>query len=382
VNNKQRILIVDDESANASVIADYLNENGFEVMVAHNATEGMECVINDHPDLLVLDLFLPDMAGTELCVQLRSQPSTRYIPIILCTANNISTEDKLKGFKSGVDDFLIRPFEMSELLARIQAILRRSRVHPPLDLLQQIKSVVQPDPPPLPPPSVLATLDEGEDALTRRNRPAMDISPEGRVQRTLSLFKRLGDILINPRVALENIESHHDFFLSLLIIFLTPTIASLSKVTGIDSSFDSWLSALSLGLAKSGVTWFAIAGILQLVFPFFDQTLSTKSALILSGLSASPRAVGGLLSFLYSLLLPSGLGTREIEFSAGINLIPGIPSVDWINFFSRVGLFDLWSSWILLTALLLFCKERNQTAKKLILFVGLVSLIFGALTPY
>ena len=90
---------------------------------AYTAQEGLkQSHGHQDPDIVaILDLFLPDMKGSQVCVQLRARKAAQHIPIILCTAHNISQSEKMKGFQSGVDDYLIRPFELSELSARMRS---------------------------------------------------------------------------------------------------------------------------------------------------------------------------------------------------------------------------------------------------------------------
>ncbi|MBA4302867.1 MAG: DNA-binding response regulator [Sphingobacteriaceae bacterium] len=118
-----KILVVEDEQKVAAFIRQGLEEAGYQVEVAFDGLNGKRLAEEKRFDLLVLDLLLPGMNGREVCVALRkSQPR---LPILMLTALGTS-EDKLAGFESGADDYLVKPFEFSELLARIKALVRRS----------------------------------------------------------------------------------------------------------------------------------------------------------------------------------------------------------------------------------------------------------------
>ncbi len=118
-----KILVVEDEQKVAAFIRQGLEEAGYQVEVAFDGLNGKRLAEEKRFDLLVLDLLLPGMNGREVCTALRKgQPR---LPILMLTALGTS-EDKLAGFESGADDYLVKPFEFSELLARIKALVRRA----------------------------------------------------------------------------------------------------------------------------------------------------------------------------------------------------------------------------------------------------------------
>lgn len=118
-----RILVIDDDSKLAQMIRDYLQGGGFEVQIASNGTTGLHVHDRDPIDAVILDLGLPDMDGLEVCRRLRLAGST---PILMLTARG-ETMDRVIGLEMGADDYLPKPFEPRELLARLRAILRRGR---------------------------------------------------------------------------------------------------------------------------------------------------------------------------------------------------------------------------------------------------------------
>ena len=121
---KQQILIVDDEPDLVRVLDYSLQQAGFETATAADGESALARVRQRVPDLIVLDLMLPDLPGTEVCRQLRSSPRTQAVPVIMLTARGDEV-DRVVGFELGADDFVTKPFSVRELLLRIRAILRR-----------------------------------------------------------------------------------------------------------------------------------------------------------------------------------------------------------------------------------------------------------------
>jgi DNA-binding response OmpR family regulator len=118
-----RILVIDDDRKLCGLLSAYLGGSGFEVLTAHDADEGLRLLRADHPDLVVLDVMLPGMDGFETCRAIRRASS---VPIVMLTARGEVT-DRVVGLELGADDYMQKPFEPRELVARIQAILRRGR---------------------------------------------------------------------------------------------------------------------------------------------------------------------------------------------------------------------------------------------------------------
>jgi two-component system, OmpR family, alkaline phosphatase synthesis response regulator PhoP len=119
----KKILVVEDEAGLRLTLGDRLRNEGYQVTVAPNGIEGFRLATSDCPDMLVLDLMLPGKSGLEVCRDLRQGGS--MVPILMLTAKD-QTIDKVVGLKLGADDYLTKPFEMQELLARIEALLRRA----------------------------------------------------------------------------------------------------------------------------------------------------------------------------------------------------------------------------------------------------------------
>jgi DNA-binding response OmpR family regulator len=122
----RRLLMIDDDEKLVSLVREYLEPHGFEVAAVHDGHGGVEAVLTGDPALVILDLMLPGIDGLELCRRLRQ--SSR-VPILMLTARGDET-DRVVGLEMGADDYLSKPFNARELLARIRAILRRSDGEP------------------------------------------------------------------------------------------------------------------------------------------------------------------------------------------------------------------------------------------------------------
>ncbi len=122
----KKILIVDDEPDIVELISYNLKKEGFHLSAAMDGEDALKKVRTDHFDLIILDLMLPGIHGMELCRILRNNPKTAHIPIIMLTARG-EESDKVHGLETGADDYMTKPFSPKELIARVKAILRRSK---------------------------------------------------------------------------------------------------------------------------------------------------------------------------------------------------------------------------------------------------------------
>lgn len=121
--SKPKILIVDDTPDNVKVLLNILREYGFEVWIARNGQQALKRVDSAHPDLILLDIMMPDLDGFEVCQRLKSQTATQSIPIIFMTALS-ETLDKVKGFALGAADYITKPIQHEEVLARVNMHLQ------------------------------------------------------------------------------------------------------------------------------------------------------------------------------------------------------------------------------------------------------------------
>ena len=124
-SKSRTILVVEDEAAIRDMLSFTLQRGGYSVIEAADTREAME-LLEQKPDLVLLDWMLPGISGVEFARRLRQEVATRSLPVIMLTARG-EEERKLKGFEAGVDDYVTKPFSTQELLARVKAVLRRTQ---------------------------------------------------------------------------------------------------------------------------------------------------------------------------------------------------------------------------------------------------------------
>jgi two-component system phosphate regulon response regulator PhoB len=124
------VLIVEDEPDLVRVLEYNLKQSGYEVSATARGREALRLALTATPDVILLDLMLPDMAGTDVCRQLKSDPRTRGVPVIMVTAKSEEV-DRIVGFELGADDYVTKPFSVRELMLRVRAILRRGESEAP-----------------------------------------------------------------------------------------------------------------------------------------------------------------------------------------------------------------------------------------------------------
>jgi len=120
------VLVVEDEAAQREVLAYNLEAEGFRVTRAENGEEGLLCVEEDTPDVIILDWMMPHLSGIEVCRRLKVKSETRAIPVIMLSARSEEV-DKVRGLETGADDYVVKPYSVSELMARVRTQLRRVR---------------------------------------------------------------------------------------------------------------------------------------------------------------------------------------------------------------------------------------------------------------
>jgi two-component system phosphate regulon response regulator PhoB len=125
--SKKRILIVEDERDMADLVAARLRREGYLVDLAHDGQEGLEKIRANPPDLAIIDIMMPRLSGTELVTEMRQDPRTAAVPIIMMTAKS-EESDIVVGLHLGADDYVTKPFSLSVLVARVAAVLRRTVV--------------------------------------------------------------------------------------------------------------------------------------------------------------------------------------------------------------------------------------------------------------
>ena len=132
---KAHILIVEDEPSLSELLAYNFDSAGFKASIVSEGDEALPTILDELPDLIILDWMLPNLSGIEICRQIRQHPDIKKTPIIMLTAKGEEAE-RIRGLETGADDYVIKPFSPSELIARIKAVLRRTHPEKSADLLE------------------------------------------------------------------------------------------------------------------------------------------------------------------------------------------------------------------------------------------------------
>ena len=119
--NKNRVLIIDDDQHICQILKDYFEFENFEVVLAYNGSEGFKKIENNNPDIVLLDLMLPELDGLEICKRLKPH---NHVPIIIISAKNKDV-DRIRGLELGADDYVTKPFSPKEIVLRTKTVLRR-----------------------------------------------------------------------------------------------------------------------------------------------------------------------------------------------------------------------------------------------------------------
>jgi DNA-binding response OmpR family regulator len=124
----EKILVIEDDPLQADMMQQLLMHHGFQSIMAIDGLEGLRRLYDTQPDLVLLDVMLPKVDGWEICRRIREMST---VPIMMITSRN-SEEEKIKGLRLGADDYIVKPYNLDELAARIEAVLRRTRMPPPI----------------------------------------------------------------------------------------------------------------------------------------------------------------------------------------------------------------------------------------------------------
>ena len=127
VNPDPLILVVDDLVQNVRLLEAVLSPKGFRVAAAYSGEEALEALGMEQPDVVLLDILMPGMGGYEVCRRIRQDPETAFLPVIMITASG--EEEKVRAIEAGADDFVSKPFDQAELLARVRSLIRVKRYH-------------------------------------------------------------------------------------------------------------------------------------------------------------------------------------------------------------------------------------------------------------
>ncbi|MBO9464575.1 phosphate regulon transcriptional regulator PhoB [Tropicibacter sp. R15_0] len=125
-SDQPTVLVVEDEAAQREILSYNLEAEGFRVVRAENGEDALVMVSEESPDIIVLDWMMPNVSGIEVCRQIKTRPDTRNVPIIMLSARSEEV-DRVRGLETGADDYVVKPYSVVELMARVRAQLRRTR---------------------------------------------------------------------------------------------------------------------------------------------------------------------------------------------------------------------------------------------------------------
>ncbi|MBI2916164.1 MAG: response regulator [Elusimicrobia bacterium] len=331
----KHILVVDDAETIRELLQSYLLESGYSVECAETAEEASKKLKARKPDLILLDVVLPDMLGTDLCVNIKQNKEYKFIPIIMCSANAISTQDKMKGLDTGADDYVTKPFVLEELNSRIRALLRR------------------------------VDMDQAKHQIEEQaaSQPAAVAAVETKVEVSpLSLLKYLGYSFVSPPEVFSNLTKvSKPWNLKWVIVFLVlvalfPSLPSMARgeMKGFFVSFFFQLISFALLLTLSAGAAFASLRFL------FKKTVSFKLAVMILLVSLSPFLLFQLLSFLFVLV--ASYPAEANHFSAGIGLI--LPATQGISLKILAKIVDLFPFWCMGVAAVGLAMAAELNLKK------------------
>lgn len=198
-----RVLVIEDEVDLATTLEYNLRSEGFTVQLAHTGRNGLAAAVADPlPDIIVLDLMLPDVVGTEICRRLREHDRTRDVPIIMCTAKGEEI-DRVVGFEVGADDYVVKPYSVRELVLRIRAQLRHRAQRPVTEQPHLRYGVLELDP-----DAHRAWVEDTELSLTALEFRLLHtfVSRKGRVQTREALLRDVWGI--DADVTTRTVDTH------------------------------------------------------------------------------------------------------------------------------------------------------------------------------
>ena len=124
------VLVIDDDPIIRKTLGRMLAPEGYQAIFAANATDGLQACARNKPDIVLLDVHLPDGNGIEVCRKIKADPKLHHIPVLILTGEATGVDNKAEGLEAGADDYVIKPFEFEELTLRIKRILKQSSSSP------------------------------------------------------------------------------------------------------------------------------------------------------------------------------------------------------------------------------------------------------------
>jgi len=345
-----KILVIDDNELVSTMLREQLSQEGYDVELAHDANQGYASAIEYQPDLILLDVKLPDVVGFDLIRIIKHRDDLVHIPIMMITGTAHSTEEKVKGFQLGADDYVLKPFEMPELLERIKALLRRSA--------NSLRANVP-------------ASSRGEESVPvsgpgrSGSIAAMDSPPAA-----ISLGELMEKTFFSPRGVSKELQCPR--------LALTYVLAVLGfTLLGVAMTAGSPIKPVIAGLWVAGA-WGAAVATLVMSCSIMGLHLTWKEGTHLISLSGIPiliKVAGGAIVSVLTGLTP-------FYYAAGPALVwRGAP---WLT--ERLDLFEIWSAvllWIFLRQWPGGTRRRSWVATAIVWLVSasLAAVLLKLLEP-
>lgn len=331
----KRILIIDDEQGICSLLDDFLRDEGYEITVAMTLQAAREELKKSSlPDLVLLDVMLPDGNGIEYLKEIRSHPHTKALSVIVISAHKTTVRDRISGLDIGADDYLVKPFDLKEMGSRIKSLLRRvqnNRAIPtspglptrsgPGELESVLKNVIHKEvkAPPVAPPL---------PSVARHSTPKQ------------SFWTQFKTLLLKPSDFFEHWIGEQNMALPFLLWGVFSVGLALQK--GVDNS--SIVMGIVFGVVVasiSAVVVSIVAWLIQWMAGLKMIHLRFKTILSTLALGFGPLALASVLGFLYVVIGKGNAG----EFTAGpLLLFPTQSTTSWFGFLLRhLDLYELWA---------------------------------------
>jgi CheY-like chemotaxis protein len=316
------ILIIDDSEAAQIAFEQVFTNEGYAVTTAGTAEEGLQSIRKKAPDLIILDVQLPDILGTQLCEMLKKDPTTRYIPILMCTGHKAIAH----GLNVGADDYLIKPCGKDEMVARVSALLRR--VEMAEERAREKESLKHRQ-------AQVAGHKPAAASPLQAPRPAA-AAPAGKRRRAL-LFAWMS--LAYPLESLARLDEFP------LTAALTPVLLACLFGTAVrlaGSHAEPWPHAAFFGCAGPVSLWAATALFSVLLVPGMHWKDLWPNMARVCAAAAAPLAMRGLLTWLYVLAcdgVPADFNASPLLLASALHARPALLS--WLG---RCDLFALWSA--------------------------------------
>ncbi|MBI4425588.1 MAG: response regulator, partial [Elusimicrobia bacterium] len=319
MSSDKSILIIDDAEAMSGYLSTLLSAEGFSALCAQTAEEGLRRLRERAPDMIILDVILPDMDGRQFCQFLKSDPRTRLIPIMMCTASARTARDTVEGLRAGADDYLGKPFQAAELLERVHALLRR------MDLAEERARAVLAEERTREARRHVAAADIAKPESVEPHSPAAQSpSSEAPAWGARALIDSVWLALAFPSEAFAR-ASERPLWLAATPVAVAALAGSLAS--GLAPTSQASAGAAALAFAVPFLLWAVFGGASAFALTLLVKEIDPSASLKAWGLAAAPIAWSRLLALAYVWAAsgdPSDFSASLSSVLAGVE--PGSPA--------------------------------------------------------